>query len=99
MFFSVVRSHRDLGLGFFFMAGPRSAAYSKHLWPKSPRKIVIRVLERYVRLVAITATSPKAVVAAGKLVPGEGRIGSWGFKKITEATYHSWVLYWLVLLV
>ena len=50
--------------------------YSKHLWPKSPRKIIIRVLEKYVRLVAITATSPEAVVAASKLVPRKGKIGS-----------------------
>ena len=50
--------------------------YSKHLWPKSPRKIIIRVLEKYVRLVAITATSPKVVVAASKLVPRKEKVGS-----------------------
>ena len=63
--------------------------YSKHLWPKSPRKIIIRGLEKYVRLVAITATSPKAVVVAYKLVPRKEKIGSWGFKKVSETTYHS----------
>ena len=63
--------------------------YSKHLWPKSPRKIIIRVLEKHVRLVAITATFPKAVVAASKLVPGKEKIGSKGFEKIYETTYHS----------
>ena len=64
-------------------------SYSRHLWPKSPRKIVIRVLEKYVRLVASTATSPKAVVAASKPVPRKEKIGSKGFKKISEITYHS----------
>ena len=49
--------------------------YSTHLRPKSPRKIIIRVLEKYVRLVAITSTSPKAGMAASKLVPEKkGRV-------------------------
>ena len=48
-----------------------------------------RVLEKFVRLVAITATSPKAGVAASKLVPKKEKVGSWGFKMISKATYHS----------
>ena len=44
--------------------------------PKSPRKIIIRVLEKYVRLVALTYTSPKVDVAASKLVPRKEKIGS-----------------------
>ena len=59
-------------------------AYSRHLWPKSPRKIVIRVLEKYVRLVAITATSPKAVVAANKLVPRKERLGPRGLERFPK---------------
>ena len=59
-------------------------AYSTHLWPKSPRKIVIRVLEKYVRLVAITATSPKAVVAASKLVPRKERLGPRGLERFPK---------------
>ena len=57
---------------------------SKHLWPKSPRKIIIRVLEKYVRLVAITGTSPKAVVAASKLVPRKERLGPRGLKRFPK---------------
>ena len=50
--------------------------YSTHLGPKSPRKIIVRVLEKYVRLVALTYTSPKVDVAASKLVPRKEKIGS-----------------------
>ena len=63
-------------LASFSGQGRKVLTYSKHLWPKSPRKIIIRVLEKYVRLVAIIATSPKAVVAASKLVPRKEKIGS-----------------------
>ena len=59
-------------------------AYSRHLWPKSPRKIVIWVLEKYVRLVAITATSPKAAVAASKLVPRKERLGPRGLERFPK---------------
>ena len=59
-------------------------AYSRHQWPKSPRKIVIRILEKYVRLVAITATSPKAVVAASKLVPRKERLGPGGLGRFVK---------------
>ena len=48
-----------------------------------------RVLEKYVRLVAITSTSPKAGVAASKLVPRKEKIGSQGFKMIFKTTQHS----------
>ena len=48
-----------------------------------------RVLEKYVRLVTITSTSPKAVVAASKLVPRKEKVGSQGFKMISKTTYHS----------
>ena len=59
-------------------------AYSKHLWQKSPRKRVNRVLEKYVRLVAVTATSPKAVVAASKLVPRKERLGPRGLERFSK---------------
>ena len=65
----VLLGHGKLDLDFFFMAGPKMQSYSKHLRPKSPRKIIIRVLEKYVRLVAVTCTSSKVGVAASKLVP------------------------------
>ena len=50
--------------------------YSTHLRPKSPRKIIIRVLEKYVPLVEITSASPKAGVAASNLVPRKEKVGS-----------------------
>ena len=73
-FFVVVLSHRKLDLSFFFMAGRKVLTYSRHLRPKSPRKIITEFLEKYVRLVAITSTSPKAVVAARKLVPRKVKV-------------------------
>ena len=77
IFFIVVLSHGKLDLNCFFMAGPKSAqSYSTHLRPKSPRKIIIRILEKYVRLVAVTCTSPKVGVAASKLVSRKEKIGS-----------------------
>ena len=45
-----------------------------------------RILEKYVRLVAITSTSPKVGVAASKLVPRKERIGSKGFKIISKTS-------------
>ena len=74
-FFIVVLSHRKVRPSFSWQ-GRKVLTYSKHLWPKSPRKIIIRVLEKYFSLVAITATSPKAVVAASKLVPRIEKIRS-----------------------
>ena len=39
------------------------------------------VLEKYVRLVAFTYTSPKVNVVASKLGPRKEKIGSYGLKK------------------
>ena len=58
------------------MAGPKSANLQHTSGPKSPRKIIIQVLEKYVCLVAFTYTSPKVDVAASKLVPRKKKIGS-----------------------
>ena len=55
-------------------------SYSTHLRPKSPRKIIIRVLEKYVRLVAVTCTSPRVGVAASKLIPRKEKWGPRGLK-------------------
>ena len=73
-------------------------SYSTHLRPKSPRKIIIRVLEKYVRLVAVRCTSPEVGVAASKLVHRKEKWGPWGLKKCPKQlmTLSS---YWLVLLV
>ena len=68
-FIFVVLSHGKLDRSFFFMAGPKSANLQHTSGPKSPRKIIVRVLEKYVRLVALTYASPKVDVAASKLVP------------------------------
>ena len=56
-------------------------SYSKHLRPKSPRKVIIRVLEKYVCLVAVTSTSPKVGVVASKLVPRKEKWGPRGLKE------------------
>ena len=72
-FIFVVLSHGKFDRCFFFMAGPKSANLQHISGPKSPRKIIIRVLEKYVRLVALTYTSPKVDVAASKLVPRKER--------------------------
>ena len=71
---------------------------STHQRPKSPRKIIIRVLEKYVRLVAVTCTSSKVGVAASKLVPRKEKWGPRGLKECPKQliTLSS---YWLVLLV
>ena len=72
-------------------------SYSRHLRPKSPRKIIIRVLEKYVRLVAVTGTSPKVGVAASKLFPRKEKWGPRGLKECPKQliTLSSW---WSVLL-
>ena len=75
-FFIVVLSHGKLDRSFFFMTGPKSANLQHTSGPKSPRKIIIRVLEKYVRLVALTYTFPKVDVVASKLVPRKEKIGS-----------------------
>ena len=73
-------------------------SYSKHLRPKSPRKIIIQVLEKYVRLVAVTSTSPKVGVSASKLVPRKEKWSPRGLKECPKQliTLSSW---WLVLLI
>ena len=72
-------------------------SYSRHLRPKSPRKIIIRVLEKYVHLVAVTSTSPKVGVAVSKLFPRNEKWGHRGLKECPKQliTLSSW---WLVLL-
>ena len=76
MFFIVVLSYRKLDLSFFFMAGPKSANLQHTSVAEIAEENNYRVLEKYVRLVAITSTSPKAVVAASKLVPRKETVGS-----------------------
>ena len=80
-------SHGKLDLILLFMAGPKSANLQHTSGPKLPRKIIIRVLEKYVRLVALTSTSPKVDVAASKLVPRKEKIGSYGFKMIAKNNF------------
>ena len=79
-FIFVVLSHGKLDCSFFSMAGPKSANLQHTSGPKSPRKIVFRVLEKYVRLVAPTYASPKVNVAPSKLVPRKERLGPRGLK-------------------
>ena len=55
------------------MAGPKSANLQHTSVAEIAEENNCRVLEKYVRLVAITSTSPKAVVAASKLVPRKER--------------------------
>ena len=76
MFFIVVLSHRKLDLSFFFMAGPKSVNLQYTSEAEIAKENNYRVLEKYVRLEAITSTSPKAVVAASKLVPRKEKVGS-----------------------
>ena len=76
MFFIVVLSHRKLDLSLFFMAGPKSVNLQHTSEAEIAEENNDRVLEKYVRLVAITSTSPKAVVAASKLVPRKEKVGS-----------------------
>ena len=74
-------------------------SYSIHLRPKSPRKIIIQVLEKYVRLVAVTCTSPKVGVATSKLVPRKEKWGPRGLKGCPKQLVITLSSYWLVLLV
>ena len=76
MFLIVVLSHRKLDLSFFFMAGPKSANLQQTSEAEIAKENNYQVLEKYVRLVAITSTSTKAVVAASKLVPRREKVGS-----------------------
>ena len=76
IFFIVMLSHRKLDISFFFMAGPKSANLQQTSEAEIAEENNYQVLEKYVRLVAITATSPKAVVAASKLVPRREKAGS-----------------------
>ena len=77
----VVLSHGKLDRRFFFMAGPKSANLQQTTGPKSLRKIIVRVLEKYVRLVAPTYASPK--------VPRKERLGPRGFEIISKTSYHA----------
>ena len=74
-------SHGKVDRSSFFMAGPKAAKLQQTSGPKSPRKIIIQVLEKYIRLVAFTYTSPKVDMTASKLVPRKEKIGSQGFDK------------------
>ena len=76
MFFIVLLSHRKLDLSFFFMAGPKIANLQHTSEAEIAEENNYRVLEKYVRLVAITSAFPKAVVAASKLVPRKEKVGS-----------------------
>ena len=56
------------------MAGPKSANLQHTSVAEISKENNYRVLEKYVCLVAITSTSPKAGVAASKLVPKKKRL-------------------------
>ena len=84
-------------LGFLFHGRVKNVSYSRHLGPKSPRKIIFRVLEKYVRLVAVTFTSSKVDVAASKLFPRKEKWGPRGLKKCLKQLIILWS-WWLVLL-
>ena len=73
-------------------------SYSTHLGPRSPKKMIVRVLEKYVPSVAVTCTSPKVGAAASKLVPRKEKWGPRGLKGCPKQliTLSS---YWLILLV
>ena len=66
------------------MAGPKSANLQHTSGPKSPRKIIVQVLEKYVRLVALTYASPKIDVVASKLIPRKERLGPRGLKRFPK---------------
>ena len=59
-----------------FHGRAESAKLQQTSRPKSPRKIVIQVLEKYVRLVAFTYTSPKVDMTGSKLFPRKEKSGS-----------------------
>ena len=79
-FFIVVLSHGKLDLVFFFMAGPKSAKLQHTSEAEIAEENNYRVLEKYVRLVAVTCTSPKVGVAASKLIPRKEKWGARGLK-------------------
>ena len=83
-FIFAVLSHGKLDRSFFFMAGPKSANLQHTSRPKSPKKIVVRVLEKCVHLVALTYASPKVDVAVSKLVPRKERLGPRGIKRFPK---------------
>ena len=74
-YFVVVLCHGKLDLSLFFHGRAESAKLQQTSRPKSPRKIVT-VLEKYVRLVAFTYTSPKVDMTASKLFPRKEKSGS-----------------------
>ena len=70
-------NRRKLDLSFSFStAGPKSANLQQTSEAEIAEENSYRVLEKYVRLVAITSTSAKAVVAASKLVPRKEKVES-----------------------
>ena len=69
-------SHGKLERSFFFMAGPKGADLQHTSVAEIAEENNYRVLEKYVRLVAITFTSPKAGVDVSKLVPEKEKVGS-----------------------
>ena len=77
-------SHGKLDRSFFFMAGPKSANLQHTSGLKSPRKIIYRVLGKYVHLVAPTYASPKVNVAASKLIPRKERLGPRSLKRFPK---------------
>ena len=66
------------------MAGPKSANFLHTSALKSPRKKFNRLLEKYVRLVALTYASPKVNVTASKLVPRKERLGPRSLKRFPK---------------
>ena len=82
-------SHGKLDLNFFFMAGPKSAKLHQTSEAEIAEENNYRVLEKYVRLVAVTCTSPKVGVVASKLVSRREKWGPRGFERISKTTYHS----------
>ena len=91
-------SHGKLDLDFFFMAGPKGAKLQHTPEAEIAEENNYRVLEKYVRLVVVTCTSPNVGVAASKLVP---RIEKWGPRGLKGFPKQLITLsyYWLVLLV
>ena len=73
-------SHGKLDLNFFFMAGPKSAKLQRTSKAEIAEGNNYRVLEKYVRLVTVTCTSPKVGVASSKLVPRREKWGPRGLK-------------------
>ena len=80
----VVLSHVKLDRRCFFIAGPKSVNLQHTSGLKSPKKIIVQVLEKYVCLVAPTYASPKVDVAASKLVPRKERLGPRDLKRFPK---------------